>query len=203
MNHIGCLLPAEYRILLRQDNADERLTKRGYDLGLASKERLDLVNQKLNGRNQLLKFVKERSIKPEEINPILEKLGTSPTNQSVKLIDIISRPQVNIVDLAKELPFLDEYFNSIQERKDEIIDSAEIVIKYSGYIERERLLADKFKRLDEIVIENKFDYEKLNTISTEARHKLKIINPHTIGQASRIPGVSPADINVLLILLGR
>lgn len=194
---------AEYRILLRQDNADERLTPKGYDLGLASKDRYDLYQRKIVSRDTLIKFVRERSVKPDEMNGILESFGTSSISQSVKLVDIISRPQISIRDLALKLPFLQCYFDELIEMKDEVIDSAEIVIKYSGYIERERLLADKFKRLDSIVIENRFDYESIHTISTEARHKLKAINPTTIGQASRIPGVSPADINVLLILMGR
>lgn len=194
---------AEYRILLRQDNADERLTEKGYKLGLATKERYDLYIQKITERDKLLKFIRERSVKPDEMNEILDSFGTSPISQSVKLVDIISRPQISIRDLALKLPFLQNYFDEIVEMKEEVIDSAEIVIKYSGYIERERLLADKFKRLDSIVIENRFDYESIHTISTEARHKLKAINPTTIGQASRIPGVSPADINVLLILMGR
>jgi tRNA uridine 5-carboxymethylaminomethyl modification enzyme len=194
---------AEYRILLRQDNADERLTEKGYQLGLATQERYDLYIQKNAERDKLLKFIRERSVKPDEMNEILESFGTSPISQSVKLVDIISRPQISIRELALKLPFLQNYFDEIIEMKEEVIDSAEIVIKYSGYIERERLLADKFKRLDTIVIENRFDYESIHTISTEARHKLKAINPTTIGQASRIPGVSPADINVLLILMGR
>ncbi len=194
---------AEYRILLRQDNADERLTEKGYKLGLATKERYDLYIQKITERDKLLKFIRERSVKPDEMNEILDSFGTSPISQSVKLVDIISRPQISIRDLALKLPFLQNYFDEIVEMKEEVIDSAEIVIKYSGYIEREQLLADKFKRLDSIVIENRFDYESIHTISTEARHKLKAINPTTIGQASRIPGVSPADINVLLILMGR
>lgn len=194
---------AEYRILLRQDNADERLTEKGYKLGLATKERYDLYIKKITERDKLLKFIRERSVKPDEMNEILDSFGTSPISQSVKLVDIISRPQISIRDLALKLPFLQNYFDEIVELKEEVIDSAEIVIKYSGYIERERLLADKFKRLDSIVIENRFDYESIHTISTEARHKLKAINPTTIGQASRIPGVSPADINVLLILMGR
>ena len=194
---------AEYRILLRQDNADERLTEKGYKLGLATKERYDLYIQKITERDKLLKFIRERSVKPDEMNEILDSFGTSPISQSVKLVDIISRPQISIRDLALKLPFLQNYFDEIVEMKEEVIDSAEIVIKYSGYIEREQLLADKFKRVDSIVIENRFDYESIHTISTEARHKLKAINPTTIGQASRIPGVSPADINVLLILMGR
>lgn len=195
---------AEYRILLRQDNADERLTLKGYDIGLASSRRVDLLNEKLTFVVSVLNFVKNYSIKPVEINDFLEIKGTSKLKQGVKLIDIISRPQVKFEDVIPQVKELSELILKIpDERVGEIIDRVEIDIKYSGYIEREKLLANKFSRLNDIVIKDKFDYESIHTISTEARHKLKAINPETIGQASRIPGVSPSDISVLLVMMGR
>jgi tRNA uridine 5-carboxymethylaminomethyl modification enzyme len=195
---------AEYRILLRQDNADERLTLKGYDIGLASSRRVDLLNEKLTLVDSVLHFVKNYSIKPGEINEFLEEKGTSKLKQGVKLIDIISRPQVKFEEVIPQVKELFELVQQIpKERVGEIIDRVEIDIKYSGYIEREKLLANKFSRLNDIVIKDKFDYESIHTISTEARHKLKAINPETIGQASRIPGVSPSDISVLLVMMGR
>lgn len=195
---------AEYRILLRQDNADERLTIKGYELGLASSRRVDLLKEKLMLVDKVLTFVKSYSVKPIDINDFLAVKGTSPLKQGVKLIDIISRPQVKFEDVISQVKELSELVNKIPlERVGEIIDRVEIEIKYSGYIEREKLLANKFSRLNDIVIKDKFDYESIHTISTEARHKLKAINPETIGQASRIPGVSPSDISVLLVMLGR
>jgi len=195
---------AEYRILLRQDNADERLTIKGYELGLASSRRVDLLKEKLMLVDKVLTFVKSYSVKPIDINDFLAVKGTSPLKQGVKLIDIISRPQVKFEDVIRQVKELSELVNKIPlERVGEIIDRVEIEIKYSGYIEREKLLANKFSRLNDIVIKDKFDYESIHTISTEARHKLKAINPETIGQASRIPGVSPSDISVLLVMLGR
>lgn len=194
---------AEYRILLRQDNADIRLTAKGYSLGLATKERMQLVNDKIQNRDKLIDFIKNYSIRPEEINDFLESKETSPLKQSVKLVDLVSRPQLTLLEIIEQVVALKEEVLSITDRREEIIDATEIMIKYSGYIDREKLLADKFRRLDEIVIENKFDYSSLLALRTEARQKLAAINPRTIGQASRIPGVSPADINVLLILMGR
>ena len=195
---------AEYRILLRQDNADERLTIKGFNLGLAKQRRVDLLNEKIAIRNRLLNFITNYSIKPEEINPFLESKNTTPLKQGVKLVDIISRPQISLIDIISEIPELENLFNSLQpERLGELTDSVEIQIKYSGYIERERLLAQKFSRLNDIIIKDKFNYETILAISTEARHKLKSIKPDTIGQASRIPGVSPSDINVLLVMMGR
>lgn len=195
---------AEYRILLRQDNADERLTLKGYQLGLAKFDRIELLNSKILQREKLLTFIKNHSIKPTEINDFLESVNSSPLKQGVKLVDIITRPQINLIDIVEKVPFLKLEFEKIEEeRRGEIIDAVEIEIKYSGYIERERLMADKFSRLNDIIIEDKFDYNNIHTISTEARHKLAAINPKTIGQASRIPGVSPSDISVLLVLMGR
>lgn len=194
---------AEYRILLRQDNADERLTQKGFDIGLASKLRVDLLNEKIFKRNELINFVRNFSVKPDQINNFLISRDSATLKQGVKLIDIILRPQVVLNDLIKEVGELKEFVASLGQRKEEILHSAEILIKYSGYIEREKLIADKFKRLDDIVIEDRFDYLSIKTISTEARHKLNTIRPKTIGQASRISGVSPSDISILLVILGR
>jgi len=194
---------AEYRILLRQDNADIRLTPKGYELGLASIERKRLVDEKISKRDSLIDFIKNYSIKPEEINGFLESKETTPLKQGVKLVDLVSRPQLSLIEIIEQVLSLKDEVARIGDREEEIVDAAEIMIKYSGYIEREKLLADKFKRLDDIVIENKFDYSTLHTLSTEARQKLDHVKPKTIGQASRIPGVSPADINILLILIGR
>ncbi len=194
---------AEYRILLRQDDADQRLTPKGYQIGLASKERIDLLQDKLYLRDNLISFLSNYSIKPENINNYLESIGSSPLRQGIKLIDLVLRPQISFHDLIHQVADLKTEISKISNRREEIIDSVEILIKYSGYIEREKLIAHKFKRLDDIVIENKFDYLSLKTISTEARQKLHLINPKTIGQASRIPGVSPSDISILLVLLGR
>ncbi|NLU38547.1 MAG: tRNA uridine-5-carboxymethylaminomethyl(34) synthesis enzyme MnmG [Bacteroidales bacterium] len=194
---------AEYRILLRQDNADERLTQKGFDIGLASQQRVDLLNEKITKRNKLIDFVKNFSVKPDQINDFLISKDSAILKQGVKLIDIILRPQVGLNELIDEVNELKEFVASFGQRKEEILHSAEILIKYSGYIEREKLIADKFKRLDDIVIEDRFDYLSINTLSTEARMKLNSIQPKTIGQASRIPGVSPSDISILLVMLGR
>jgi tRNA uridine 5-carboxymethylaminomethyl modification enzyme len=194
---------AEYRILLRQDDADQRLTPKGYSLGLADRKRVDLLEEKIQQREKILSFVSNYSIKPDQINGFLEERECSPLKQKVKLIDLISRPQITLKELIEQVPDLMMVIDQIKERREEIIDSAEILCKYSGYIEREKIIADKFKRLDDIIIENKFDYLSILTISTEARQKLNSINPRTIGQASRIPGVSPSDISILLVMLGR
>ena len=195
---------AEYRILLRQDNADFRLTSISYELGLAKKERYDLFLEKHNAVKSIIEFVSEFSIKPKYINSILEKKGSSSLKQGVKLIDIILRPQISIFDLIEEILPLKSFLKFIPENRfNEILESAEIQIKYEGYINREKLVAEKFRRLENIIIKGKFDYHSLLTISTEARQKLTEIQPDTIGQASRISGVSPSDINVLLVLMGR
>jgi tRNA uridine 5-carboxymethylaminomethyl modification enzyme len=194
---------AEYRILLRQDDADLRLTSKGYSLGLADNKRKNLLDNKIKFRDQLLSFIKEYSIKPIEINDLLISKNTSELKQGIKLIDLISRPQLHITDFVDLIPDLFAVVQLFDSRKEEIIDAAEIVIKYSGYIDREKILADKLMRLEDIDISDKFDYNSLYSISTEARHKLTLNNPKTIGHASRIPGVSPSDIQVLLILLGR
>ncbi len=194
---------AEYRILLRQDNADERLTKRGYELGLATAERMNLLSSKVEKVNEIIRFANDFSIKADRINPFLESIGTSPLKQGVKLIDLLVRPHIDLEVMAREVTPLRELLESIQERKEEIIESADIRIKYSGYIKREQVMADKITRLEEIRIKDKFNYNEIQSLSTEARQKLTRINPETIAQASRIPGVSPNDISVLLVLLGR
>jgi len=195
---------AEYRILLRQDNADFRLTPKSYELGLAKKDRYDLYVEKKNAVESIIEFVSNFSIKPQYINHILEQKGSSALKQGVKLVDVILRPQISIFDLVEDIVPFKSFLRSVPtDRFNEIIESAEIAIKYAGYIDREKLVADKYRRLENISIKGKFDYEKIHTISTEARQKLSEIQPETIGQASRISGVSPSDINVLLVLLGR
>ena len=193
---------AEYRILLRQDNADTRLTPKGFELGLVSQERYDIYLDKLEKRDALIAFIRNYSVKPDEINEYLLALNTAPIKQGLKLVDILSRPQVNLVDLIGTISSLKIFIEDNKMRM-EIIEAAEISIKYAGYIDREKMLADKMLRLEELVIAGKFDYEKLTNLSIEARQKLSKIQPRTIGQASRISGVSPADINVLLVLMGR
>jgi len=194
---------AEYRILLRQDDADVRLTPKAFELGLASQKRMDLLQEKIKYRDLLINFCKEFSCKPKFLNPVLEKLGTSPLKQGVKLHDVILRPQVRISDLIEGVDPLKEIIDQIPNRREEIIEAAEVLIKYSGYIDREKLIADKLTRLENIEIKGRFDYLSLQSLSTEARQKLDKIQPQTIGQASRISGVSPSDINVLLVLMGR
>jgi tRNA uridine 5-carboxymethylaminomethyl modification enzyme len=194
---------AEYRILLRQDNADERLTEKAYNIGLAGNERWTLYSRKRELVNDLKKFCSEKSVKPDEINTYLKAKGTSEIKQSVKLNSLISRPQLNLADLSKAYRQLNDFVTKIEGNINEICEAVEIGIKYEGYIEREKLIANKIKRLENIKIHNDFEYEKLSSISTEARQKLQRVKPKTIGQASRIPGVSPSDINVLLVILGR
>ena len=195
---------AEYRILLRQDDADMRLTEKSFNIGLADKHRLDLLKSKQNKIEAIINFCKEYSVKATEVNAFLETKSTATLKQSVKLYDLVLRPQVTLPELADVIPSIKQLFDDIEEnRKEEIIEAAEIKIKYSGYIDREKLIADKLQRLENISIENKFDYSTIQSLSTEARQKLTKINPKNIGQASRIPGVSPNDINVLLVLLGR
>lgn len=195
---------AEYRILLRQDNADARLTERSFKLGLASAERIRLLNEKTTLINEIVDFAKNFSVKQRFVNQLLIEKGTSELKQGVKLIDLILRPQLSIFDLIEPITPFKKFLEKVpEERRMEIIEGAEIVIKYEGYINREKQLADKLDKLENINIENRFIYSELKSISTEARQKLEKINPKTIGQARRISGVSPADINVLLILLGR
>lgn len=195
---------AEYRILLRQDNADLRLTEKSYNLGLASKERLDLLHEKMHLISEIINFSKEFSVKQRFINQLLIEKGTAELKQSVKLFDLILRPQISIFDLIEPLTPFKVFLEKIpKNRWMEIIEGAEIIIKYDGYINREKQLAEKQDKLENLKIENRFNYSEIKSLSTEARQKLEKINPKTIGQAKRISGVSPADINVLLILLGR
>ena len=194
---------AEYRILLRQDDADARLTERSYEIGLAKKDRFDWWMQKKAKIEEIVEFCKTFPIKAKEINGALEQLGTTPLQFGVKLEDLIARPQLNFNNLMDIIPELREFIDKLPNRKAEISEAAEIRIKYKGYIERERLVADKMHRLENIRIKGHFDYEKLQGLSTECRQKLTAIDPETLAQASRIPGVSPSDINVLLVLMGR
>ena len=194
---------AEYRILLRQDDADARLTEKAYELGIASRERYDWWLQKKEAIQRLIDFCKDFPIKAQEINPKLEALGTTPLRAGCKLSDLIARPHLTLQNLSEIIPALKEAINLPENRKEEIAEAAEIQLKYQGYIEREKLIADKMHRLENIKIKGRFKYSELHEISTEGRQKLEKINPETLAQASRIPGVSPSDINVLLVLLGR
>lgn len=195
---------AEYRILLRQDDADMRLTARGYEIGLATAERYNLMLSKRMQRDALIEFTKEFSVKPSLINAALESLGTVPLKQGVKLHDLILRPQLTIKMLAPHIKALSDHLDSIEEqRRDEIIEAAEILIKYQGYIDREQLIADKIRRLEGMKLAGKLNYSEIKALSTEARQKLERINPETVAQASRIPGISPSDVNILLLMLGR
>ena len=196
---------AEYRILLRQDDADMRLTPRGREIGLVDDERWNLMQSKLAQRNALMDFCREFSVRAALINPALERLGEQPLKQGVKLIDLVLRPRLGIVSLAEIVESLQRFIdeNIEAERREEIIEAAEILMKYSGYIDRERLIADKIHRLESIRLRGKIDYASVKALSTEARQKLAKIDPETVAQASRIPGISPADVNILLLLLGR
>jgi tRNA uridine 5-carboxymethylaminomethyl modification enzyme len=194
---------AEYRILLRQDNADIRLTELGHRLGLASEERYQLLKEKIHKRDELIKFFKSYSVQPALVNDTLNKLGTSPLKQKRKLIDLVLRPQVTIYDLKEAIPDLKEIYNNTPKRANEIFEASEILIKYSGYIEREKQIADKLNRLEHIKIPDSFSFDNVHSLSTEARQKLNSIRPSTIGHASRISGVSPSDISVLLVYMGR
>ena len=195
---------AEYRILLRQDDADMRLTPRGFEIGLASRERYDLMLGKKRQRDALIDFARNFSVKAARINPFLEGKRLSPLRQSVKLYDLILRPQLDIFMLAEAIGPLAEHIAGIEEqRREEIVESAEILIKYQGYIDRERLIAEKISRLEHVKLRGKIVYADVKAISTEARQKLTKIDPETVAQASRIPGISPSDINILLLLLGR
>lgn len=194
---------AEYRILLRQDDADARLTEKAYELGIATRERYDWWLQKKESVQRLIDFCKDFPIKAQEINSKLEALGTTPLRAGCKLSDLIARPHLTLQNLSEIIPALKEAINLSENRKEEIAEAAEIQLKYQGYIEREKLIADKMHRLENIKIKGRFKYSELHEISTEGRQKLEKINPETLAQASRIPGVSPSDINVLLVLLGR
>jgi len=194
---------AEYRILLRQDDADMRLTEKSYHIGLVKDDRYKAMISKRKDIEKIIDFSKKYSIKPALINPFLESIGTAPLIHGCKLIDLINRPQINLENIADEIKLFKEIINNIIDRKEEIIEAAEVRIKYQGYIEREKIIAEKSQRLENIKIKGRFDYSKLLSISTEGRQKLAKIDPETLAQASRIPGVSPSDINVILVLLGR
>lgn len=194
---------AEYRILLRQDDADMRLTEKAYRLGLADSKRYELLRQKQSEIERLRSFVRNYSVKPNDINTGLESFETAPLRHGVKLIDLILRPQLSIEKMAALVPEFREQLDKIPNRKEEITEAVEILIKYEGYIAREKIIADKINRLENIRIRGKFDYNTIQSLSTEAKQKLTRIDPETIAQASRIPGISPSDINVLLVLLGR
>ena len=194
---------AEYRILLRQDDADARLTEKAYELGLAKRERYDWWLKKKEEIERLQHYCETTKVKPSAINAALERMGTTPLREGMKIADLISRPQLTFGILADCLPELKEQMERISERREEIVEATEIRIKYQGYIEREKMVAEKMHRLENIKIKGRFDYSQLQQLSTEARQKLEHIQPETLAQASRIPGVSPSDINVLLVLLGR
>ena len=194
---------AEYRILLRQDDADARLTEKAYELGIAKRDRYDWWIEKKEAIGRIIEFCANYPIKKGEINPKLEALGTTPLRAGCKLIDLIARPHLNLTNLSEIIPDLKAALDAPANRKEEIAEAAEIKMKYKGYIERERLIADKMHRLEDIKIKGRFNYSELHEISTEGRQKLERIDPETLAQASRIPGVSPSDINVMLVLLGR
>lgn len=194
---------AEYRILLRQDDADARLTEKAYELGIAKRDRYDWWIEKKEAIGRIIAFCANYPIKKDEINPKLEALGTTPLRAGCKLIDLIARPHLNLTNLSEIIPDLKAALETPANRKEEITEAAEIKMKYKGYIERERLIADKMHRLEDIKIKGRFNYSELHEISTEGRQKLERIDPETLAQASRIPGVSPSDINVMLVLLGR
>ena len=195
---------AEYRILLRQDDADMRLTERAYRLGLATEDRYQVMLKKREKRDEIVDFVRNFSVRTAIINPRIHELGIEPLKQGLKLRDLVLRPQLDIAKLSKVIAPLAELIDGIDaERRDEIVEAAEILIKYEGYIDRERVIADKISRLESIRIRGKFDYSSIHALSTEARQKLQRIDPEIVAQASRIPGISPSDINILLLLLGR
>lgn len=194
---------AEYRILLRQDNADVRLTPYAERFGIASAERVRLFQNKKQLLDEITDFCHNFSIKSDKINPYLESIGSTPLRGGCKLYDLISRPEITLSGIAGQIPALQSLLEKADTHRDEIVEAAEIEIKYSGYISRERALAEKMQRLEAIQVKGRFNYEEVTQLSTEARQKLTAINPETLGQASRIPGVSPSDISVLLVLLGR
>ena len=194
---------AEYRILLRQDDADARLTEKAYNLGLAKRDRYDWWMQKKEAMESIINFCATTHVKPKDINAALESLGTTPLREGCKLIDLVARPQINLQNLSELVPELKQLIASQPNRNDETAEAAEIKIKYKGYIERERIVADKMHRLENIKIKGHFNYLEMEQLSTEARQKLAKINPDTLAQASRIPGVSPSDINIMLVLMKR
>lgn len=194
---------AEYRILLRQDDADARLTEKAYNLGLAKRDRYDWWMQKKEATESIINFCATTHVKPKDINAALESLGTTPLREGCKLIDLVARPQINLQNLSELVPELKQLIASLPNRNDETAEAAEIKMKYKGYIERERIVADKMHRLENIKIKGHFNYLEMEQLSTEARQKLAKIDPDTLAQASRIPGVSPSDINIMLVLMKR
>ncbi len=194
---------AEYRILLRQDDADARLTERAYHLGVAKRNRYDWWVEKKEAIDKIIALCETTAVKPNHINGYLESIGSSPLHGTAKIVDLIARPGIGLMNLSKQLPALKEIIEQLPNRKDEITEAAEIKMKYKGYIERERTFAEKMHRLEDIKIKGHFDYASIHDLSTECRQKLERIQPETLAQASRIPGVSPSDINVLLVLMGR
>ena len=194
---------AEYRILLRQDDADARLTKKAFELGLATNKRYQWWMQKKDGIEEIISFCKNTHVRKEDINPALEALGTTPLREGCKIADLVSRPQLNFETIGNIIPSLREAIDRLPNRNEEIAEAAEIKMKYKGYIEREKMVTEKMRRLEDIKIRGHFKYSELTQLSTEARQKLEAINPETLAQASRIPGVSPSDINVMLVLMGR
>ena len=194
---------AEYRILLRQDDADARLTEKAYELGIAKKDRYDWWMQKKQIIEEIEEFCRTYPIKPKNVNGALEAIGSTPLVYGCKLEDLVARPELNFEKLYTIVPELKEHIMRLPNRQEEIAEAAEIHIKYKGYIERERMVAEKMHRLENIKIKGRFDYPNLTAVSTEARQKLERIQPETLAQASRIPGVSPSDINAMLVLLGR
>ena len=194
---------AEYRILLRQDDADMRLTPRAIELGLATQARAELLAEKIEERDRLIQFIEGYSIRPDKINPSLEQEGLVPLRQGCKLVDLVLRPQLSLAQLAQFVPALARAIERIPRRREEIVECAEILIKYRGYIERERQQAERLERLEYVFIPEAINYSSIQALSTEARQKLECIRPKTIGQASRIPGISPHDVSVLLVLAGR
>ncbi len=194
---------AEYRILLRQDDADMRLTPRAIELGLATQSRAELLAEKIEERDRLIQFIEGYSIRPDKINPSLEQEGLVPLRQGCKLVDLVLRPQLSLARLAQFVPALARAIERIPRRREEIVECAEILIKYRGYIERERQQAERLERLEYVFIPEGLDYSSIQALSTEARQKLERIRPSTIGAASRIPGISPHDVSVLLVLAGR
>jgi tRNA uridine 5-carboxymethylaminomethyl modification enzyme len=194
---------AEYRLLLRQDDADMRLTEKGYTLGLVTKDRSDQLQNKIEVQTGLSDFIRNTPIKPNNINEFLVSRDSSELKHGCRLSDLIARPQVGILDLAKAVPSLQEEIDTIGSRKEEIIEATEVLLKYEGYIVREKLIAEKLQRLENIHIKGRIDYATVQSLSTEARQKLTKIDPETIGQAGRIPGISPSDVNIILVMLGR
>ena len=194
---------AEYRILLRQDDADARLTERSYQLGLATRERYDHWMEKKDAIQRIISICEESHIRPKEVNGMLESLSTTPLHYGCKAIDLLGRPQVSLKELMQMVPALANAVSSLSNRREEIAEAAEVLMKYKGYIEREKMVADKMRRLEDIKIRGHFDYPNMTQISIEARQKLARVNPETLAQASRIPGVSPSDINAMLVLMGR